>query len=1564
MKMRSFLLILVLALLVSLFAVGCNEAKIEEISAEEEYVYVNPDETKAETDAGFKIDGVLDEAFYKNNNWLYLANKTGGTDVEIAMTSCFGEKGMYFAYDVTEGNPIYVNLDRPSYLNSGIELHLAPSTVSNMKGNSVFEINLLPSGDMTFKKSNGKGNFVNVATTNDIMAVLGTTTKGGELNTADCYGYCMELFIPWEYMEKFDLDTAAMKAGYVYSGLAHITSFNEMGTNMDVDRYWYSFDVQNGASWSNVYQYFRFDKNGIQGTVPVTFTAGEHYKVEGAPAVIPGMPMNVTITPEAGYTITSVLINGEEYIDAVTFNEDGSVTVNERGVAGGVEISAVAQAITEGNKTLTGKVIAHKLGGGSLKNVQASYRGPTGEKLLELDANGKFKLENLKPGNYTIIIEQAGYKKLTRTITVNRDMDVELFLEYDLFAATGDAWILDDQNDGILYKFGGSGELLTNDKYSKFTVSANFKFDKDLVNEGTATVFTEQRQGLKIAFSNGKVWHVDLLKQDGKYYVQYAKHSENALTGWKKVYELTSAEAAKYTSQQGIQLSIQRDGKYANVYLDGKLVSQEVLDSAYAGLTAQIGFEGWAANREVMTVPFKITTSTSVNLRNTFFKMKDGWDVSKQYSGLLIKTSDDVSKMSFLDKYVNMNLTVTARDYADKGNTASRTDILFAFDNGKQISFGIDAGGKQVQSMYGENVGYINTGWKTWGKLTEEEIALLQGEGLAFKVVRYGTEVTLYVNGRMVGVADLTENGSGVTAAMPATVSIRHYEDKGVKIEIPFQVSNTYDKVTVTVDNALATDKAQYFVGDTVKITAKDSNYLVSSLKVNGENVAVSVDGTASFVVTEKEYTVTGEVTKSIFKPDSQWDLTKQFEGLLTIPSRTGNYATVQTTDSTYRDVSVTVRDEVSGTFKMQVYFVFGEGREFQIRLHNENTNGEYRVQKMSTSLVSGWKNLYTLNADEVALLTGTEGITFRVAIVGNKAIALINNVQVGTVDLGSALSATETAKINLIMYGNNNKKNVTIPFTLGAEPKVTTVTVPESTENGTITVNTTSAINGQTITLTATPNGGYNLVDLVVTKDGTPIDLGKIDPDGLTYTWEADGGNYAVTGKFGAKIFQNTEYFDLREQENGSVTLLKGATSARTLKTVSSLYREIAVTVRDQEKGTFKTEFHFVFGEGREFQIRLHNENTNGQYRVQKMSTSLVSGWSNLYTLSNAEVALLKSETGIRFQVTIEGTKAVAYIGGAKVGEVDLTGKITTEMAKIAIVIYGNDGVENIEIPFTLGAGPAVSTVKVADGITNGQVAVNKTACAKGDTITVTATPAEGYNLKSLTVKKNGAAFKTIETQLAGGEYTFEATEEGAYTVEAEFAKPLFELGGTGANYVDDTWDFSNQYAGQLIVDRAGTYAGINTKANTYREVSVTVSDRAPTFAADGKGNFKMQIYFNFADGKKFQIRIDNETANGKNGEYRVVNMGVAANSGGIVTSWNPKYTFTAEQAAKIRTEEGIQFRVAIIGTDAVAYLDNVEVFRVSLAAGITETETAKLQLIMYGNLNQQDMVIPFTLG
>ena len=63
---------------------------------------------------------------------------------------------------------------------------------------------------------------------------------------------------------------------------------------------------------------------------------------------------------------------------------------------------------------------------------------------------------------------------------------------------------------------------------------------------------------------------------------------------------------------------------------------------------------------------------------------------------------------------------MTARDYpnsTDKEGVYPRTDILFEFDNGKQMSFGITTDGKtaRVQSMYDATAAdkYVNTGWQT-----------------------------------------------------------------------------------------------------------------------------------------------------------------------------------------------------------------------------------------------------------------------------------------------------------------------------------------------------------------------------------------------------------------------------------------------------------------------------------------------------------------------------------------------------------------------------------------------------------------------------------------------------------------------------------------------------------------------------------------------------------------------------------------------------------------------------------------------------------------------------------
>lgn len=1568
-KIKSSVLLLALVLLVSLLAAGCGQLQIQELPAEEEYTYENPQKPQAIADDGFVIDGVLEEAAYTNNNWLYLSNREGNTDVQVAATSYFSEKGMYFAFDVTESNPIYVNPTRASYLNSGLELHLAPSKLSNMKGNSVFEINLLPNGDMTFKKSNGKGEFVNVATSNDIMAVLGATTKG-ELNTEDCYGYTLELYIPWGYMEKFDLDVASMRDGYVYAGIAHITSFNYVGTNMNTDRYWYSFDQQHGASWSNVYQYFRFDSKGALGTVPVTLQEGAHYTIEGATNVIPGMQMNVTVTPEEGYVLSSIMINGEEYIGKVNHNADGSVTICERGVRDGVTIAATAIAADEGNKTLTGTVIANKLGGGDLQNISASYKGPAGEKLLELDSNGKFKLTDLQPGSYTILLEKAGYKKFSRTVYVGTDMDLELSLEYDLFASTGYGWVLDQQNDGVLYKFGGQGELLTNDTYKQFTVSANFKFDTSLETVGTANVFTQQRQGLKIVFSNGKIWHIDLLKEDGKYKVQYAKHTEDSLFGWKTIYTMTQAEVNQYTGQDGIRLSVQRAGRYANVYLGNKLVGQEILDAAYAGYTAQIGFEAWLANRQIMAIPYSIVPNTGVNLHNTFFKMKDGWDVSNQYSGTVTKVDGGSGRLTFVNKFVNMNLTVTARDYDDAKNTAARTDILFVFENGKQMSFGIDGSGKQVQSMYDAAAAdkYINTGWKSWGKLTDAEVALLQGDGLSFKVVRYGTEVTLYVGDRMVAAVDLTANNSGVTANMAAEVSLRHYDDAGVQVKIPFKVSNQFDLVKVSVGEGLTAEKQNYFTGDTVNIRAENENNNITALAVNGQSVPVPGNGVYSFQATEKEYTVTGNVARSIFKPDDQWNLMQQHDGILSIPQRTGNYASLYTTDAAYRDVAVTIRDLApqqdaggKGNFQMQLRFIFANGKEYQIRLHNTNKLDTYEIQSMGgTNCITGWKWHVNLTQAQVTKLR-SEGIQFRVALVDTNARIYLDGKEVAVYDLSAGgLTTDMTAQIRLMMYGNQDVENIVMPYVLGAAPKLATVTVDSGIVNGTITTDKKENVfvAGERITLLAAPQDGYDLVDLTVKKNGQLVELELVDGG---YSFVAEEGSYTVEAKFATAIFNQDPQWDLSGQYDGTVSIPQRTGNYASLYTAAKIYREVSVTVSDlaptfgsDGKGNFQMQIRFIFANGKEYQIRLHNTDADGRYKLQNMGgTNCVTGWKWLYDLTAEQTQLLQSRAALKFGVSLVGSTAKVFLGDVQVASVDLSGGGVTAdaTAQIRFVMYGNNNVQNLEIPFTLGEARVAATVQAPGSIAGGSVTADKTEYVLGETVTLKVAPAEGYYLKSLTVKKDG---QPVEVTPENGNYTFSA-ESGAYTVEAEFAESIFS--STDSN---NTWDLSNQYGGVIsILNKSNKTASVTTKAQTYSQVTVTVRDHTPSLNADNsfkKGNFSMEVYFIFADGKEYQVRLHNTDSNGL---YKLQNMG-NANS---LTGWKWQADLTTAQANKVIGETGVEFTVKLVGSNIELWVDGVKMKTVALDAKYSG-QLAKIKLSMGGNNGVEQIDIPFTLG
>lgn len=685
--------------LLFIFALSCALAacSVNEIPKDKDYDFDNTDgKVYATPDEGFVIDGKANEEAYKNVTWTNVSNQNGNDTVDVAMTSYFGQKGMYFVYDVTESTPIYVNPNRSSYINSGIEMYLAPKGVTGMASDHIYEIDLEADGTLTFKKSAGKGGeWVDVGTTSDIMARLASQPKGGEINTDDCYGYTLELFIPWDYISWLGMNPETMKDEYVSVNPAHITSYNYEGTTYQTDRYWYSFATQlGGDGWDNVGQYFRFDKNGVTGTVPVTLGEGEHCALSAPSDVVAGLPVKVTVTPEEGYAVSSLKCNDEECIKYVSYNSDGSATYTVRPDSA-VAFSAKAEAVTAGNKNLTGKIVVKKAGGDTLDGLSATYSGAEGEKKLALTADGSFSL-NLPQGYYVISAEKKGYGKISRGIYLNRDVNTQIDLEYGMFDVTdGSCWDISHANEGYLVKKGGRGAILSKDSYGAFYVEASFRYDEDLAALSKTDEYYQQRMGFRIKFSDGKYWHPDVMCEGGVFKVTYGKIlKDESIFNWNTVYVMSQKQIDKYTSEEGIKFGILRVGTTAYIYLDGELVATTDLgrEGIKANETAQIGFEGYVYNSQNWRIDYEIdadepnvvrlgevnATGATVQLDNPPYAVGD--DVT-----LALNKADD--------NYVLLSLIVNGEEMSGSVVSEEGVDLLVIAKNTARIL--------NVEAVYG-----------------------------------------------------------------------------------------------------------------------------------------------------------------------------------------------------------------------------------------------------------------------------------------------------------------------------------------------------------------------------------------------------------------------------------------------------------------------------------------------------------------------------------------------------------------------------------------------------------------------------------------------------------------------------------------------------------------------------------------------------------------------------------------------------------------------------------------------------------------------------------------------
>ncbi len=147
-------------------------------------------------------------------------------------------------------------------------------------------------------------------------------------------------------------------------------------------------------------------------------------------------------------------------------------------------------------------------------------------------------------------------------------------------------------------------------------------------------------------------------------------------------------------------------------------------------------------------------------------------------------------------------------------------------------------------------------------------------------------------------------------------------------------------------------------------------------------------------------------------------------------------------------------------------------------------------------------------------------------------------------------------------------------------------------------------------------------------------------------------------------------------------------------------------------------------------------------------------------------QVVTLKGVTytkpdGKNFNITKDGNEMV--VAGYNQFGLEIADPVEGETYDIVGVISRyNDNIQFQPIEFKSNY-----SVKVATDIANGTVEVDKTKAAEGDVVTITATPAEGYELLSLSVVGDGV---DLTVPVSGGKFTMPAAN---VIVSATFVEP-----------------------------------------------------------------------------------------------------------------------------------------------------------------------------------------------
>ena len=331
-------------------------------------------------------------------------------------------------------------------------------------------------------------------------------------------------------------------------------------------------------------------------------------------------------------------------------------------------------------------------------------------------------------------------------------------------------------------------------------------------------------------------------------------------------------------------------------------------------------------------------------------------------------------------------------------------------------------------------------------------------------------------------------------------------------------------------------------------------------------------------------------------------------------------------------------------------------------------------------------------------------------------------------------------------LNNSNVDPNKDVTFYISKGLKSYSVTVAEDITNGTVTADKASAAENDTVTLTVTPAENYE-IDSVSYNDGSDH---VITPVESVYSFSMPASNVTVTATFKAATPATyTVTFDANGHGTApsNQTITSGSKASTPTEptddgwTFGGWYKEADCTNEwdfDTDTVTADTTLYAKWIENaNNTETLLTTITPTGKSTYSETTTEVATVTQDCYTY-NSQYGWLWFESGSVTVAANEGytiTKCV-FIQNAKTPITISTSPYAIHFERGGVTensSSGMDGVTSIEVYGYATTTATTYSVTVADSIANGTVTADKTTAAEGDTVTLTVTPAENYEIDSV---------------------------------------------------------------------------------------------------------------------------------------------------------------------------------------------------------------------------------------